>query len=516
MRKRKSKNYLVIGTVHLGYSHQLLQLFAKAAEYYKAEVIHIGPLCSEKEMRESSKRLSKVEEYENLGKDMDDRMRRTMVRLKKESDFWTSNQEERMGALIKHFKKVTFVVNEESFNDSTKKPAGAKFVYNYMELGPHLKLSSSMPSGDKTTGSPITKRSLLKYRQHGKSWIVPHPLSAIESHVRVGLNQAYNYITTGSLDFQKDPNSTKMFYQLAQDPSAIFVSIDEELGHFHAKPLHVDSFRGEVSHRLEPMILDDGLLISCDSVRELPSSDKASWSTDDHADYEHMGVLGATRALNKLNKPRTFINGGDASDFSSVNRHAKGQPGSVEGLRVVHDLNNLQRLLKAQGEEPSIQERVLLDSNHHEWLTIFVKENPNLKGILDWKTVQKERFPDWNILIRDAGEDKVYWFGDYACRHGDHEANAKAGSEIFQKYIGGHYHRYHSFRRAFSSGPGCRLGPSYLQNKLTAWQNQIGSLTKYKGKAAVSLKTVLHNEKTKKSYFLFRHEIIEVDFHKYK
>lgn len=497
----------------MGYDDKLLKLFAKVANHYQCEPVHIGPLLTESELGQYAKYRKEIDAYDGMEvtSQQQDAIDRKEVALGKIE----SIQRDRVKALVKAFGKISLVINKDTCLMNQLNMPNVTIIKDSKALGPHLYLSSVIPNGERTTSNPITDRSRLRFQRHKNSWIVPHPLPADSSFPREGLNQAYNYFTTGSLRIQEEPNKPKAFYLCVNDPSAVMVSIDQSNGNFYAKRLYIDYFRGKRSHRIEPMVLDDGLLFSCDSVKQVSSEDKAVHSTDDHAPYEHRGVLAATRALVELHRPKTFYNGGDAADFESVNRHAKDRPGDREGLRVRHDLNYLRRLLNAQAENKCIKRKVLIDSNHHEWLTSYVAENPSLVGELDWITVAKERFSDWEVLIRKAGADKTEYFGDVAIRHGDNESGAKQASDLFDKYLGGHLHRFHSHRRAVSVGPGCKTGPKYLNNRLTAWQNQITSLTKFKGVGSVSPKTVLHDEKRRKSTFLYQNKIYEVDFYEY-
>jgi hypothetical protein len=493
MKVRPSKAYLVIGSAHLGIDLDIVMTFATVAKQYKAELIHLGPITD----------APSIDRFHALKDKMGRRHEAEAVK----------RQEEWLVKLFEDtFGKVTYVL---SSGQSVSMPDGkkTKVVEHEMPLGGHLSLSAVPPTGDKVTASPISKKSRNYYKNRGSSWILPHPTPSVESFPREGLNQAWNYYTTGSLKNPERPANSGDMYQSYNLPCAVLVIIDSKSGEFHARPLHVDYIRSEVSHRLEPMVIDDGLVFSRHGVIEVESEDKACHSTDDHSPYNHLGVLAATRAQNELHQPVVFINGGDASDMEPVSRHTKDVPLARENLRLRDALCDLRDLLDAQTNVKSIKKKILVDSNHHEWLSAFVAENPSLEGWLDWNTLSKDMFSDWDLFLRTAGENKTFKFGDLACRHGDKEQPQQA-QEIFGKYLGGHYHRYRVLGRTFSVGPGCRLGPKYLQNSVTAWQNQITTLTKYKGKASCAPKTVLHDESLKKSRFSYQAQIFEVDFYK--
>jgi hypothetical protein len=260
------------------------------------------------------------------------------------------------------------------------------------------------------------------------------------------------------------------------------------------------------------MVLFDGLRFTPEGSVEVDSKDRAAASFDDHSDTNHPGQLGCLQALCELHRPYTFINGGDASDMKSVNRHERNRPGNMENTRIKNDLVNLRMLLDAQTACDSIKERVMIDSNHHEWLTLFVAENPQLIGLLDWATVAKTYFPNWNWLIRRENEQNIYWFGDYPFRHGDNEPRSLSACErMFPKgkYIRGHYHIYEAYRRSVSVGCGSKLAPSYTENSINSWQNQMVSVTRFKGVTAVAPKTVLHDKSRPVSRFSYRGKIYE-------
>lgn len=493
MKVRRSKCYLVIGSAHLGVDLDILQAFGAIAEVYEAEVIHLGQITDK----------SDIDTYHSL-QGRSGKKHTAEALLKEEARL--------VQKFIDTFGKVTFVVNPGQ-SISIPRVKGVTIVEHEMTLGKHLSLSAVAPTGDKVTASPISKRSRNYYKSRGSSWILPHPTPSVESFPREGLNQAWNYYTTGSLKSPEKPSTASDMYQSFNLPCAVFVIVDSENQEFHARPLHVDYIRSDVSHRIEPMIIDDGVIFSRHQIYEASPEDRACHSTDDHTPYNHLGVLAATIAQNRLHEPVIFINGGDASDMEPVSRHTKDTPLARENLRIREALQDLRNLLDAQTTAKSIQLKVLVDSNHHEWLSGFISENPCLNGWLDWRTLSKEMFADWDLFLRSAGEDKTFKFGDLSCRHGDKE-QLQTAQEIFGKYLGGHYHRYRVIGRAFSVGPGCRLGPKYLQNSVTAWQNQITSLTKYKGVAACAPKTVLHDEVRKKSRFCYQSSIYEVDFYK--
>jgi hypothetical protein len=511
--ERSSKAYLIMGSAHLGIDPLIGSVLGTLAKTYGATPVHLGPFMPESVIKEHKSALVELDKNLKIAKPnaVQKAKRKFLLSEVKKG---AKVQQKYIDDIKIYFGKCFFVLNENQYIERNF-GVGAAVMADSMKLGDHLHLSSVMPSTDKASNSPITKRSIRAYKKTGKSWILPHPIPAADSQPRAGLNQAYNYITTGSLSNSDIAKRPQDFNKAVQSPAVVLVVVDEKNGEFHAKHLHIDYATHPVSKKSEPVIMDDGVVFFKDRTLVVPSKDKAAHVTDSHSQYEHMGVLASIRMLNNMFEPETFVDGGDTSDFASVNRHAKDRPGEREGLRLSDDINNLRKYLDALGEAPSIKNKVLVDSNHHEWLSAFISENPNLKGLCDWPTLAKTVFHDWDVFIRQGGSDKTFYFGDIAIRHGDNESGPIQANDNFGKYLGGHYHRYMSFLRAVFVGPACKLGPKYLNNKLTAWQNQVTLLTKYREVAAAVPRTVLHDDKRNVSRVVFRNKIYEIPFHKY-
>jgi hypothetical protein len=392
------------------------------------------------------------------------------------------------------------------------------YIDHTIHLSKHISITSVPANGDKVAGGPITNRTFRVLKQLGGSHIVAHATPHTRSFPREGLNQAYNFITTGSLRFFKYPNRISEAYMSSASPSCILITVDEENGEFHHQRLSISLFRGDVSHKKDPHIVHDGLLFdSYMNVYEIDNSGRAVYYTDAHAPAYHKGVIGAIRELNILHKPDVIIDGGDSGHMESVCRHTEGIPGAREGLRLKDDLASIRELFDAVANSkdfPFIKQRVTVDSNHHEWLTMMVDKNPFLEGILDWETISKNMFPDWTMFIRHGDDDKGFKFGDLTIKHGDGEGSIFTAGDIYTNYLGGHSHTFMEFGNAIKTGPSCELGVKYLQNRATSWQHTITSITMYNGKTFKHPKIVLHSEKSKKSRFCYRGEIIEVNFYK--
>lgn len=526
MKIRKSKAYLIVSSAYLGISEDLVRLFSRVANYYKAETFHLGPTISEKEMKSiekiekaisSSEAMAAVLEYSDSksAENRIEQLEEKIQNLKSELGSIYALEAERVNILKDYFPKLSFVLAPDQFTTQVKSIKGVNFIDDGVELSKYMYLSAIEPSTIKTVNRPVNKNSMnsLKFMGGKHSWVVGHPVPSVETTSKPGLNEAHQYFTVGSLKHREVPRNRKEFYKIGHMPCAMLLIIDDITGEYHAKQLHVDY----VKHMklTKPAILDDGLVFFENKTMDVGSSDKATFTTDDHAPYQHPGTLGAFRQLNVLHKPSILINGGDAADFSSVCRHTIDQPGSRENLRLSNDLNSLRNLLDAQANVPSIKKKVLIDSNHHEWVTQEVKRNPYLKGTFDWKTLAKTHYPDWDVMIRGSGDNNIFTFGDYVVRHGDQESNLTDAERMHEsgKYICGHWHRYKVYKRAITVGCGCGLGPEYIENRITSWISQITSMTKYNGVASVNPKIVLHNEADKTSRFAYRDKIYQCNYH---
>lgn len=585
MQKRKTSNYIIIGTAHLGIDMPVLNCIATAAKHYNAKVIHVGALSTVDEIKMWRSRENKLRTWENSAKSISKtkidaidskikelnktinnlktsinsmpndkravaareivKIRTEIKKLSSEQSAITAKLEDnvetltasiqelekiqwsRITLLRAGFGKVSFVSNNELMIPSV--PLGGntipvteafsridcEYIDKQLLLGTHLCITSVPANGDKMSGQPITTRTFRMLKEMGGSHVVSHMTPHVRPFARPGINQAYNFWTTGAVQICDQPKKITDAYKSASRASCVLVSVDESNGEFHAQRLRVKLTRE--NNKTVPHITHDGLVFDSNGgVKALKSEDKLNHCTDLHSPHQHMGVVAAMRALNKLHQPSVYVDGGDTADMSSVSRHTENTPGDREGLRLQDDIYDLKQVLDATGglEFNSIKERVLLDSNHGEWVTQFVAKNPNLKGLCDWPAIS-DFLVDWNVFIRTGGEDKFYKFGDLHIKHADKERTINSAYDTYGNYLGGHHHSFQEFGDATFAGPGCKLGPKYLQNSATSWQNQATTVSKYKEKTCKHPKTILHTEADKKSRFAYRGQIFEVDFHKY-
>jgi hypothetical protein len=526
LKTRKSSAHLIISSAQLGVSEDIVKVMAKAAEYYGAKVYHLGATITEQEFKSLDKNVkglaSVTLEIGSVDHGDDEassaRAEKRLERLESRKDFLESEiktirgtERERLQILTDHFGSITAVVAPDMHSDEIASADNVTVIEGGLELSKYMYLSAVQPSGERVTGSPITANAMSYLQHHGKhSWIVAHPVPAIETLEKPGLNQAHKFYTVGSLQHIINPRHSRQFFRVAHMPCAIMVLVDEETGEYHAKQMHIDYQKG----KNRPMILDDGMVIFGDKIVESSAADKGSISTDDHAPHQHPGTLGALRAMNTLHRPGILINNGDAGEFGSVSHWIEDKPLVREGLRLVDDLLSVRMLLDAQANVDTIKTKVLIDSNHHEWVTQYVEKNPALEGSFDWPTLAEKMFPDWEVFIRTSGENRIFRFGDMLIRHGDKEPNLRKAEKMSGgKYLCGHYHRYNVYRRAVRMGCGAGLGPNFIGNQVTCWISQIGSLTKNQGVAAVNPKIILHDDRRKVSKFAYRNGIYEAPYY---
>ena len=512
MKKKPSDCYLILSSGHLGISKEILSVFKQAAEYYKPTVIHLGPLTSEADVKQYNKLMAKMDFL--MDQEESEKVDNAIEFCEGETQRLRDQEKLVMDTITSVFGKVEFIVGEDEYLKSKNKLSTV--TIGGRDLSKYLYLSPILPSSATSINDPFSQRAMDYLRQFGKSCIAAHPVPSATSMPRIGINEAYNYWSVGSLRHQPAVTNTKSQSYVAHLPAAIIVLVDRENGEFHPKALHIDYLDNGPRSKSKPIILDDGKVFFENKTENAPSSDKANYVTDQHAKHWQPGVLASFRAVNTLHQPETIIDGGDTSDMSGSNRHAEGHPGEMLGESVRSDLIHLKVLLREMSNEKCIKNRIIIDSNHHEWLSLRCARDPALIGLLDWPTLAREMFSDWTVLIRKAGDNVIYHFGDLIIRHGDGESGVASGSRLSAagKYLCGHLHRFKAFRRAIQLGCGCMLGPKYIGGKITSWQNMLATLTKYKGITGTNPKTILHDNKKDTSRFAYGNTIYEVPSHR--
>lgn len=544
--------YLFLSTIHKGYDPEVLELLANFRKHYELMPIHLGKICTDEELKMLTNRQMKIKTFDKQKEEIskvtnmaprdaelavveafeylcslgstniadvcweemvpehvehistyDKRLLTAylggMIRqilLTTEVSRLYDAQQTRVDILRGYMPELQFLINDASILPGTEGLDDA--LWNEMNLGAHLKASATMANGDKVTGNPITSRVLSYYRLRGHSWILPHGIPAAEAIPDEGLNQAKNYFTTGSLRFDRHASKASDYYKAKNIAGALMVVVDN--GQFFTKQIFIDEIDGELA------ILDDGLVFFKDKIIEAGRDNTAIHVTDVHLPYQNAGVMGAIKYLAEALRPIYFYDGGDTSNIDSFNPHGGQAWGELENKRFATDLGALRGYTKFIDDLKVFKYKTIIDSNHMDWVDRFLEKVPALKGFIDWDTLGKKYFKGWKIMHRSHAQDSIVRFMDIVLRHGDQE-NLYQAFLLFVKYIGGHFHRRMGLGRVAKTGPGCNLNAKYLKGSQTAWQNEITTLTGYKGVASFSIKTVLHKENT--SRLLFRNEIVE-------
>lgn len=569
---RPSSNYLVIGGIHLGFDHDVLAALSNFATRNNCQVIHTGNLCTDDEYRMYENRQYKLKTWEKqeleklkgyqaeLEYAIDDvnkayqydeveaidklvkrrevikarlityeyNTKETKEKAEKELQEIEEAEANRIKLLVSYFPNIDFVINDEQYlcdSYSYIEDGGGfehvEFIHERYPLGKYMTVFSIQANGSKISNAPLTERALYYLKTHGKSAIVPHPIPVMESKEREGLNQAHNYYTTGCL---YDPNATiqgrpkrpSQYYLSKYTPSAVFVLVDDESGEFHASRLFFERINCPVSKRQRAAILRDGEVYTGSHYSEVHPKDIAVLSTDDHAPYQHNGVLASVDWLTHETMCETFINLGDCANWDSLNGHNINKPLLSEGLRFSDDLDCFLWLLKEQTRSPYLKNKVLIDSNHEYWIERFCQRNPAMVGTVDQSTLYSIYIPEWQTFVRGGPKEFTYKFGDLTLRHGDREGGVRDGHRKFdQKYVCGHWHGRQEYIKSASLGSGSTLDAPYLENRINKWQNTVATVTRHiSGVVLYDVKIVLHSGY--KSRFAYRDKIIEVPFHQGK
>lgn len=538
----KPRACLVIGNIQLGFDESILKTLSVVAEEYQAEVFHLGNVCTDDEKRMYERRINKIRTFEKAKEEQETKLHKAIARakyledveklnaqlrnhdirseqeakrLKKEVDILVDAEKYRVEVLLKWFPSLKFIANKEQY--LIKNHIKKQLIGGELELSKHITLRSVSANGSKTSNQPITDRAFHYLKTLKSSAIVPHPTPALRSYHREGLNKAWNMYTTGCLFNQDAPNRPSEFFKAVHRPSALLVFIDKESGEFHDRRLNFDTVPCLFGKRPKPAILEDGRVFTGGGYWEVEGANMAVYSTDDHAPFEHRGVLAATRTLVYLTKAETFINGGDAADWHSLCPHNEGKPLYAEGLRFVDDEKAFTRLLNAQADAPWVKTRRLIHANHENWKQRMVARFPFLMGFMDPETVYRRAIPDWDWFVPKGGSDFTYKFMDIPVHHGDKVLKLSTALKVYgEKSIKGHDHSREELLGAASCGAAAGLGPAFLEGSITKWQNCNATFTGYSGVARYSIKSILHDERKKVSRFCYRGDIYEVAWHEYE
>ncbi len=174
---------------------------------------------------------------------------------------------------------------------------------------------------------------------------------------------------------------------------------------------------------------------------------------DAHIGYErnssrHKVALHDERAINVAMqfiedfKPHHVVLGGDILDCGSISHHRKGNPGQLEGLRLLAEAEEARAML-IKPIEQAVKGRLIYQiGNHEDWLNDAVDDCPTLEGIITVEALLKLS-PRWEVIP----QGKAAKLGKLTFIHGDTVGGgqnpALAAVTAYERNIRfGHHHTF--------------------------------------------------------------------------
>lgn len=480
MRKIETKNYLVIGCVHQGASKAVLDVLSTFASNLEAEVVHLGSLATEDEIKMYNRRLNKIRTWERQQEQANKRIDALQEQAKsvlkddsiinekkatrlltlmdaaeqsekiattniaiinKEISQLRAAQDSRIAQLEEAFDSVHFVSNREQHLD------GDDTYDSHLDIGRYLRLESCHPTGMRVTGDPLSEVALLPLRKHSlgdkRSVVVPHPTSRLRSYATPGINNSFSYITTGCLHGKNAIHRPIDRHNAVNGPAAVLISVDQETGEFHA--VRVLVMRNRSTRAL--MACVDDMAFTSNSLDHVKNV--YTMSNDVHAPYHsEQALAGLLAAQSLLPNITAHIVDGDGGDLRPVCPHIANNLLEREGLRLNESLDSVENYLIQTGSRCPVW---FLLGNHEKWLDLFIQKNPQLQGTCDWETMAAK----WKIkVIRDNKATPALTIADGTIRHG-HQESVSAGAKLFEAYVCGHGHRRDEIGRAYMAPAAC-------------------------------------------------------------
>lgn len=212
---------------------------------------------------------------------------------------------------------------------------------------------------------------------------------------------------------------------------------------------------------------------------------------DLHRGYETVGghrrpvhdpvAWGAVLSFVQYFKPQDFIFGGDIIDMGVISPHNKHKPRRVEGMRLMHDAEEIVKevIRPVEAMLPSDGVKHVILGNHEDWLQDLIDREPGLEGLVSVESLL--HLDKWKVF--PLGE--TTHLGKLYFAHGDQisggENAAKAAVLAFQRNIRfGHFHGYQTFtatsavdlelpRTGILVPCLCRKNPAYGEGKPNRW-----------------------------------------------
>jgi hypothetical protein len=494
----KKSNYLVVGTAERGLSKPILKILSEVAKYTKAKVVYSGALSTGDELAMYNRRAGRIKAFQDTNIKPD-----RIWADERENQALIGSRNKRIQDITDGFEKashksIIWVTNDELvITDDLP----IKYVTHF-DVSPYLTITPVAPNGNKVSGAPITPRAVNMYRYFNNSVIAPHPIFQTQLFDKEGVNRAMQFITTGALRWPKHARRPSESYEHATHPGAILLTVDHDTGLFYHQRIVVDrATNGQL------FVVWDGLLFTVSGVAETESQDRAVMWGDTHAPFEAHHVLQSVYQCQDMMKASTGIHLGDLVDFQSVNRHAEPHSIAHENLRLADDLASLEEHISLISTK--FEYGVVLESNHHEWLTQYVDNQKKLIGLLDWPSIVKKlvaRYPNVWVRYQKSGL-RSYDFGDIDIRHGHNDGSIGRIANEYNKVVNGHFHSHQEYMNAIRLGCTCEYDLPYKPDAKSKWMHQFATVTKYRGISRLHAKTVLQH--SGKTYFTYRGDIYE-------
>ena len=549
-KKSMDKNYLFIGNMHLGMDDSILSVLGTVASEFNAEVVHLGSRITQDErhmllrreaklatwgnqLAEAEKALAvKQREQGKLSDKISAFLKSEKPSEKKAGEYYHAQLalDKKVDALSERIHNLrerchitigensALIAAEGARVDQLNDVFGTVyFLFNKkqtlfgrscsdMPVGQYMTASCLHPNGDKISSKPITDRALTWFSRFKTGFIVPHPTSVLESKNAEGINNAHTYVTTGGLCETVAPELTTELNQAINMPGAVLVCVDGETGEHHTNRI---VFRKDSSGNL--MTAVDDLVFKASKV--FTPDEIYCVTTDEHVPHHSEAVraaaLNTCKTLLKGSAPVHHVSLSDLCDCAPFSPWLAKVPLDREGIRVKEDFQALKGYLKPFADLP-LKSKLVLDSNHHEWLSKYVAQHPELMGVLDWETGEyTQQFTmGYTFLSRQNGNAPIQRIGDQVSRHGDQEGSLKQAYIAFGQYQCGHWHYRQEWGRCYRLPCACDLDPKYLQGRLTGWTQGFTLNAVVKGKTMVTPRVVFSTGDTIR--YCYRGKIVRI------
>lgn len=182
----------------------------------------------------------------------------------------------------------------------------------------------------------------------------------------------------------------------------------------------------------------------------------AIWDT--HVGFErrggHLRALHDEKAINAMLdfasdfKPDRVILGGDILDCGAVSHHNHGKPGRTEGLKILRDGQEANRLVIKPFEKLNPKTLTFIHGNHEAWLDHVIEATPGLEGCFSASSLMGMDKKKWDLVRQGelARLGKLYFAHGDQIKGGEHPAKA-AVMNYDRNIMFGHHHTYQTYTK---------------------------------------------------------------------